>query len=936
MPNIVGIGNSQVPTNAMLGDLAYQDSVGEIDLEKIKARTGDTANDVFVYDTRKDSDGGAWRHRTQHTSWYNEGVSQGRGARKEFPVVAVLVTYNNGLRIYDGDDPNLPMWMEAWQYQHDSGTYGSTRWWGGSGTTNKVVAMNGMIVMGLTLGTRNLHFINDRMSLSYSPASGNYTQLGGIANRNDSYGSWGRHDQYYTPLRNHTTNDVAITVVPNSMIDVSTGLPNPTFAVASDSGVTVRKSDFSAVDIYRSNDDDVHHVDFDGDRVIMSMELGAIYVAKIPSSDQSGNPNADWTVYGTFGANALNHPRVLGLSHPQSLAFMKNHTFVAGGTGTSTEMFKGFSISSEDVNSSGNGMVAYIRDDCNTGWLHGNNKGAFLTDTVTEKDGVNYALQATQHATGRLTAESYDAGDVSFHMQDDASSDNGYLAINLNGLTVGQSYKITMTRSAHAHLDTGYDHRIDHNHGTQGQTYFYHWDNNTSSSHVVTGVFVAKTSGDDDLVIYSNGAYIEISNFKIEETDDINGHEYVTNGNFSNGLTGWTQKINGSGSLSVNGSNQVVIVSQNSSNQTELQQTVVVPKGVDLIYSFDLVSGSIYNGGFASSNLGTGTYQFTINIPGTGTQTINLWFTPPGWSGSGTLDNISIRHASIDRSAEGGFNDSTGANNQRHGIGVYGQIAANPVATNAELVAYGPFSGRNFFRQPPNSSMNIGTGDAYEIIWFKTTNASSTMMLISYEGGANGTSDYGKPFNIRYEGGVVRGWASHNGFNTYDDVSHGVSTADGKWHCAAWVRRGQVFELYVDGEFIGSDTGAVGSNALSDANSELVIGARKRGKAPTATDHEESFDGYLALARIGKTAPTAKQIKKMYYDEKKLFEENAKCTLYGTSSAVTALAYDDTNDIIHAGTSAGRSEFVGLNRINNTTTAVTTAISASDGLVAEQ
>ena len=38
MPNLVGIGNSQVPTNAMLGGLAYQDSVGEIDIEKIILR----------------------------------------------------------------------------------------------------------------------------------------------------------------------------------------------------------------------------------------------------------------------------------------------------------------------------------------------------------------------------------------------------------------------------------------------------------------------------------------------------------------------------------------------------------------------------------------------------------------------------------------------------------------------------------------------------------------------------------------------------------------------------------------------------------------------------------------------------------------------------------------------------------------------------------
>ena len=34
MPNLVGIGNSQVPTNAMLGGLAYKDSVGEIDIDK--------------------------------------------------------------------------------------------------------------------------------------------------------------------------------------------------------------------------------------------------------------------------------------------------------------------------------------------------------------------------------------------------------------------------------------------------------------------------------------------------------------------------------------------------------------------------------------------------------------------------------------------------------------------------------------------------------------------------------------------------------------------------------------------------------------------------------------------------------------------------------------------------------------------------------------
>ena len=92
----------------------------------------------------------------------------------------------------------------------------------------------------------------------------------------------------------------------------------------------------------------------------------------------------------------------------------------------------------------------------------------------------------------------------------------------------------------------------------------------------------------------------------------------------------------------------------------------------------------------------------------------------------------------------------------------------------------------------------------------------------------------------------------------------------------------------------------------------------------------------LALVRFSASAPSEEQIKKMYENEKCLFHENAKCTLYGTSDDVNAIAYDDSNDILHVGTSSGRSDFRGLNRINNTTTAVTSAISASDGLIAEQ
>ena len=97
--------------------------------------------------------------------------------------------------------------------------------------------------------------------------------------------------------------------------------------------------------------------------------------------------------------------------------------------------------------------------------------------------------------------------------------------------------------------------------------------------------------------------------------------------------------------------------------------------------------------------------------------------------------------------------------------------------------------------------------------------------------------------------------------------------------------------------------------------------------------NDYAWSGSLALLRISGTAPTAEQVSKMYHDEKVLFQENAKATLYGSSDAVTALAYDEDTELY---TLELLDYDFQLRRINNTTTAVTTAISASDELIAEQ
>ena len=140
-----------------------------------------------------------------------------------------------------------------------------------------------------------------------------------------------------------------------------------------------------------------------------------------------------------------------------------------------------------------------------------------------------------------------------------------------------------------------------------------------------------------------------------------------------------------------------------------------------------------------------------------------------------------------------------------------------------------------------------------------------------------------------------------------------------------WYKDGVQFDTYSDTTNYDNTDAVLRLGGLSYQNNNIYT-----------TAQYPMTQGKLALFRTGKQAPSPQQLEKMYDDEKKLFAPNAKCTLYGTSHAVTALALDDSNDTIHAGTSSGRSQFQGLIRINNTTTAVTTAISASNELVAEQ
>jgi hypothetical protein len=245
------------------------------------------------------------------------------------------------------------------------------------------------------------------------------------------------------------------------------------------------------------------------------------------------------------------------------------------------------------------------------------------------------------------------------------------------------------------------------------------------------------------------------------------------------------------------------------------------------------------------------------------------------------------------------------------------------VATGADLVAYSGFSASNYLEQPYNSDLDFGTGDFCVMGWVKAASGSAKQTVISrYAATGNGGLEVYLDSSEKLQFRITS-----NDWSTAPRLESASSLTIGSWTHFCCFLTGEVMYTFLNGVLSATRSGSGGYN-ISNALASTFVGVEY------STAYQ--FDGSLALLRISATAPTAEQIKKIYEDEKVLFQENAQATLYGSSDAVTALAHDSDTNLLHVGTSQGRSVFKGLRRVSNTTTGVGTAISASGGMVVEE
>ena len=789
---ILTVGTASITLDGTTGKIS---GLNNAQIGSISSSISDTAVDVFVYDTSKDSDGGAWRKRTQNTSWHNETLGTAtRGSRKEFPAVAVIVAETTQVTIYDGDDPDLPMWMV---FNQTGGSDGQNRMLNRHmGNLKSVSMLNGnLTIFGLSTSSADrgggvwINFISEfGYAFGTSDAQGENiygTLLHNIAQRNTILGTdlYADKVQRYQLVDNSQCHDVAIAVLPNAPIDIGTGLPIPTIAVATDGGISVIRDDGTVADLTGFSPTTTVHIG-EGNMIGTSNSGNIDYVFKthIPSADEaftSGITAGSKNYY--MNSNSGTTPLLRDINMTDTSYNTKNNVLYRGGNA-------GFDIIMQgDTNSSTNSdpTIAYITTDYNTGYMHGDIKGAFLSDT----DDTN------------ITGTSLIAnGDFSANSTAAFTTVAGGTAAVTGGL-------LRLT-------DTG-------------------------------GAFC-----------YASAPFTTVIGNQYYVTVDIVNNSNTANANY--------------------------IRCGNSHNGTGLHNTNY---------------GTSY---------GTKTFYFTA----TATTTYLTLISGNGVGETGHWDNVFVYKLDNDRSIN------------TKGIQPYGTITKSAVATGADLIAYSGFSASNYLKQPYNSDLDFGTGDFYAGIW--VYGGSDAKSLIIREEPA---TDQNGSFLIFQNSGVFQFYIKGDGQSAWTSFA-GTATYGNYWSCVYLVRSGNTMYGYVNGKQVGS---VAFTNSVTNTDAELVIGTRN-----TNANATQSFDGSLALARVGPGSPSSEEIKEMYEDEKYLFQENAKCVLYGSSDTVTALAYDKVTEQLHVGTSSGRSDFQGLRRINNTTTAVTTAISAHDEFIIEQ
>lgn len=299
-----------------------------------------------------------------------------RGQRRDFPATALIVAEAGRVIIYDGDTTSCPMWTVFVGF---GGTWGSSNILWASITA--VAALNGIIGVTSSVasggGITQVSLIADIAIRQQSSATNGGKYFGNIENRNANRGYTSGPLTGYPTLSNPSGNDLAMIVLPEAPIDIATGLPVPTIAVATDNMVSVLKHDGTISNVIGAAFP-MASVNFDA-RGRLLMSRGSTFTNVIYASD-------DYSA--VYAYNIGSTPYLLPAQSGRASKSIVSKSMVIG------RYASGLNLIKENPSANAKGMAAFITTNYNTGWMPGDIRGAWLMDIVPEVLGAAAELIA--------------------------------------------------------------------------------------------------------------------------------------------------------------------------------------------------------------------------------------------------------------------------------------------------------------------------------------------------------------------------------------------------------------------------------------------------------------------------------------------------------------------------------------------------------------
>lgn len=921
---------AQNAASVAAGHAASASSVVQQDLSGVNAaalhRSPNAVTAMFVYDTSKDSDGGAWTEKCQHTSWYNEaingkwlgaqaseaaaravsGATTGdyfqlttdgkfyklnatsgttevfRGNKRDFPRLAGIVAEAGNVNIYDLTEPGRPMWMRFVR----SGTtenYNQDWLWFGNTSNNAstgVAASSGILL--IPQANRGVYYINfpSERVLRIGASGDVRAWLGLIAQRHTVQAT--PTSTVFGAIANQAVNAVAMTVLPDAPVDPVTGLQVPTIAVGTGGGLSIIRHNGTVYNI-TSNPSVVNFLSISGKTLYISGSFGSQssfgFIKDIGAASlvnyfvSTGQDYAGYLAFNGYGG--VRNTAAKGVvavaapiayaGAPYALAFQKTNFSFPDGTGSKAAQ----------------GAFAKLTNSWNKGYSVGDERRAYLSD-IDAGSVSDTELAPSLDAWTLFPAEatSISIVDGKLVVSNTRISGSVVASVNITGLTVGKTYKAGYTLEGFSGAGVSINFVTNGTiRGANGT--FFDLFVATATSHTLR--FQSRNAG---------GVSFTASEVSLKEVVADRSHKAATAS-----ITGTITKT------AVASAAQLVAYSGFSASNYLRE-----PYRADLDFGTGEWSvGAWVNKDGSAAGFGTTGPEFITN--GTFDTDTNGWAASSGtitWDPAGRMSVNSTGRI---------YTDITGLTAGKTYI-----VKVNCISTSSSSITirisdwWGANPARHYLSIP---------GAGQHVFAFKAVQAAYSFMF-----DAPGIALF-DDVSIKEVSGaasiVSRQHASGPAISLGMDVLGGLTatandgtttrtvTTTAAYNTAAWLKAEATYRagrlaILVNGVEVAVTHGTP-LLTLNNSNAVLTIGNSYALDAP--------FPGSIALLKLSATVPTPEQSVWMYEQEKQLFRDGAQCCL-PDSGAIVDLTYDDATDKWIAVSATNESEWSGLVRTSVT------------------